>query len=410
MTQDIDPKIIQFHEKLKGIQSLDELFGKNGLINDLLKDTIQNLLEAEMTNHLGYPKNLKILTTKSDNKRNGTSLKKLRTSMGESIIEVPRDRNGEFEPVILPKYQSKTNELEKKIISMYGKGMTVSDLNAHLSEMYGIDITDPMISQITDKIIPLIQEWQNRPLDSLYCIVYLDAVHFKVREDGSVKNKAVYLVLGINVEGKKDLLGIWVGEEEGAKFWLQVLNDLQSRGVKDVLIACCDNLKGFSEAIKAVFHKTIIQKCIIHQIRNSLKYILSKDQKEFIADLKTVYRASTKDEAEKNLILLDEKWGKKYEIVLKSWKTNWEELSAYFEYNLSIRKIIYTTNAIEGLNRQIRKVTKNKSVFPTRIALEKMVYLATQDIMKKWTSPLQNWSQTLAQLVIQFPGRINLSL
>ncbi len=401
---------MQFHEKLKDIKSLDELFGKNGLINDLLKDTVQNLLEAEMTNHLGYPKNLKILAPDSRNKRNGSYSKKLRTSVGETTIEIPRDRQGQFEPAILPRYQSKTNELERKIISMYSKGMTVSDLNVHLADMYGIEITDPMISQITDKIIPDIQEWQSRPLEPVYAITYLDAVHFKVREDGTVKNKAAYLVLGITISGKKDLLGIWIGEEEGAKFWLQVLNDLQNRGVKDILIVCCDNLKGFSEAIKAVFPETVIQKCVVHQIRNSLKYIASKDQKEFLDDLKTVYRASTKDEGETNLLRLDEKWGSKYGIVLKSWKANWEELSSYFQYSPSIRKMIYTTNAIEGLNRQIRKVTKNKSVFPTRTALEKMLYLASQDIMKKWTSPLQNWSQTVAQLVIHFPGRVNLSI
>ena len=408
--QNIDPKVLAFYEKLKDVKSIEELVGKNGLINDLLKDTIQNLLEAELTNKLGYPKNLKILAPKVNNKRNGSFNKKIRTSFGETNIQVPRDRNGEFEPQIIQKHQSNTNELERKIISMYGKGMTVSHLNEHLAEMYGIEVTDPMISHITDKIIPCIQEWHNRPLEEMYCIGYMDAIHFKVREDGVVKNKAAYLVLGITVSGKKDLLGIWIGEEEGAKFWLQVLNDLQSRGVKDFLIICCDNLKGFSEAIKAVYANTVIQKCVIHQIRNSLKYIASKDQKAFMADLKTVYRASTKDEAEKNLILLDEKWGKKYEIVLRSWKSNWEELSAYFQYSPSIRKMIYTTNAIEGLNRQIRKVTKNKSVFPTRTALEKMLYLATQDIMKKWTSPLQNWSQTIAQLVIQFPERINLSI
>lgn len=408
--KDFDTKILEFQEKAKGVRSIDELLGKNGLITDLFRDMIQNLMEAEMTNLLGYPKNQKILAPRSSNKRNGSYQKRLQTSMGETIIEVPRDREGEYEPKILPKYQSKTNELERKIISMYGKGMTVSDLNTHLSEMYGVEITDPMISQITDKILPQIQEWQARPLDPTYCIVYLDAIHFKVRENGVVKSKAAYLALGITISGKKDLLGIWIDEEEGAKFWLQVLTDLQSRGVKDILIICCDNLKGFTQAIQSIYPETIIQKCVIHQIRNSLKYIASKDQKLFIADLKLVYKAPTKEEAERNLDLLEEKWGEKYAIVLRSWRTNWGELSAYFQYTTAIRRMIYTTNAIEGLNRQIRKVTKNKTIFPTRTSLEKMLYLATQDIMKKWDTPIQDWAQTIAQLAIHFPNRISLSL
>jgi len=293
---------------------------------------------------------------------------------------------------------------------MYAKGMTVSDINEHLGEMYGIEVSDPMISQITDKIIPLIVEWQNRTLDEVYPIIFLDAVHFKIRDEHAVKCKAAYIVLGINSQGKKDILGIWVGEEEGAKFWLSVLTDLQNRGVKDLLIACCDNLTGFSEAIKSIYPQTIIQKCVVHQIRNSLKYILSKDQKIFLAELKTVYKAATKNEAETNLLNLSEKWEKKYPLVIKSWQNNWEELSAYFEYSPDIRKIIYTTNAIEGLNRQIRKVTKNKTVFPTRTALEKSLYLAAQDIMKRWTSPIQNWAQIISQLMIHFPNRINLGL
>lgn len=409
--QNIDPKILTFQEKLKYVKSMEELIGRNGLITDLFKDTIQNLLQAELTNQLGYPKNLKILAPGVSNKRNGSYGKKIRTSFGETSIEVPRDRNGEFEPQIIQKHQSNTNELERKIISMYGKGMTVSDLNEHLADMYGIEVTDPMISQITDKIIPQIQEWQTRKLERLYPIVYLDAIHFKVRDEGIVSTKAAYIVLGIDLSGKKDILGIWIGEEEGAKFWLSVLTELNSRGVEDILIACCDNLSGFSEAISSVFPKTIIQKCVVHQIRNSLKYIVSRDQKEFLTDLKKVYRAATRQEAETSLLVLGEKWGKKYPLVIRSWENNWTELSAYFEYTAPIRKIIYTTNAIEGTNRQIRKVTKNKSVFPTRTSLEKMLFLATSDIMKRWNSrPLSNWAQTVSQLAIHFPERIKLGL
>jgi putative transposase len=409
--QNIDPKILAFYEKLKDVKSVEELIGRNGLITDLFKDTIQTMLQSELTDKLGYPKNLKVLAPSTSNKRNGSYGKKIRTSFGETQIEVPRDRNGEFEPQIIQKHQSNTNELERKIISMYGKGMTVSDLNEHLADMYGIEVTDPMISQITDKIIPQIQEWQARKLEKIYPIIYLDAIHFKVRGEGTVSTKAAYIVLGIDLNGKKDILGMWIGEEEGAKFWLAVLTELNSRGVEDILIACCDNLSGFSEAIKSVFPKTIIQKCVVHQIRNSLKYIVSKDQKAFLSDLKKVYRASTKQEAEMNLLYLGERWGKKYPLVIKSWENNWSELSAYFEFSYPIRKIIYTTNAIEGLNRQIRKVTKNKSVFPTRMSLEKILYLVTGDIMKRWRDrPISNWAQTISQFVIQFPDRINLGL
>lgn len=400
-----------FNEKLKDVKNVEDLIGRNGLITDLFKDTIQSMMQAELTNQLGYPKNLKIMAPGADNKRNGSYSKKLRTSFGETQIEVPRDRNGEYEPQIIQKHQSNTNELERKIISMYGKGMTVSDLNEHLADMYGIEISDPMISQITDKIIPQIQEWQTRRLEKVYPIAYLDAIHFKIRENGVVSTKAAYIILAINLSGRKDILGMWIGDEEGAKFWLSVLTELQARGVEDILIACCDNLSGFSEAINSAFPNAIIQKCIIHQIRNSLKYIASKDQKIFLTDLKKVYKAATRNEAESNLLDLSEKWKKKYPLVIKSWENNWAELSAYFDYSPAIRHVIYTTNAIEGLNRQIRKVTKNKAVFPTRMSLEKMLFLAASDIMKRWTiKPMHNWSQTISQLAIHFPERVKLGL
>jgi len=405
-----DPKVVKFLEKLKDIKSVDELTGKNGLITDLVKDTLQTLLEAEMTNHLGYPKHLKILAPGATNKRNGSYSKKIKTGNGEAELAIPRDRDGDFQPQIVPKHQTTTSELDQKIISMYAKGMTLSDINEHLADMYGVALSDTMLSAITDKIIPQIQEWQNRPLAEVYPVVFLDAIHFKVRSDGVVKNMAAYLVFAIDIDGKKDVLGCWLGEEEGARFWLSVLTDLKNRGLKDILILCCDNLTGFSEAIGSCFPNTIIQKCVIHQIRNSLKYILSKDQKAFLSDLKTVYKATTKDQAETNLLNLAETWGKKYPMVIKSWEKNWSELSAYFAYTSDIRKLIYTTNAIEGLNRQIRKVTKNKALFPTRLSLEKMLWLAIRDIRRRMTMPVQNWAQIISQLHIHFPDRFKLPL
>jgi transposase-like protein len=295
---------------------------------------------------------------------------------------------------------------------MYGKGMTVADTNDHLADLYGISASDALISEITNKIIPEISLWQNRPLRKVYPIVYIDAIHYKIREDGKIKTKAIYIVIAIDLEGHKDILGIWIGHGEGesAKFWLKVLQDLQSRGVQDILILCCDNLSGISEAVKAIFPKAIIQKCIIHQIRNSLKYIASKDQRPFISDLKKVYKAENRDEAELNLLSLEEKWGDKYGIVIKSWQNNWEELSTYFEYSPAIRKMIYTTNAIEGTNRQFKKVTKNRAVFPSQMALMKLLFLAMQDITKKWTMPIRGWPQIISQLKIHFGDRVPLKI
>ena len=399
----------RFQEKIKDARSVEDLIGREGIITDLFKDTLQTMLEAEATQHLGYPKGARQIK-KGKNKRNGSSAKKIRSSYGEAVLNVPRDREGSFEPQIIEKYQKNTSELEDKIISMYGRGMTVSDLNEHLSDLYGIHVSDPLISTITDKIWPQVEEWRTRPLESVYPIVFIDAIHLKVREDGRVKNKAVYLIIGYSSEGKKEILGMWIGEAESSKFWLKVLTELKGRGVSDILILCCDNLKGLSEAIQASFPETIIQKCIVHQIRNSLKYIASKDQKEFMTDLKLVYRAVTKDEAESNLLKLDEKWGDKYAIVLKSWNNNWEELSAYFRFDAHIRKLIYTTNPIESYNRQLRKVTKNRGVFPTDKSVMKLLYLATQNISRKWTMPRQNWTQIIAQLNIHFPDRIKLDI
>lgn len=403
----------EFNKKLKYVKSPDELIGKDGLITDLFKDTLQGMMEAELTHNLGYPKGAGSRSIKAtSNKRNGHSQKTVRSGMGEVVLQKPRDRNGDFSPKILEQYEGgNTNELERKVISMYGRGMTVSDCNEHLADMYGVSVSDGMISEITNKILPEVEQWRSRPLDALYPIVYADAIHYKVREDGKIKTKAVYVIIGIDVMGQKDVLGIWIGEEaESAKFWLKVLQDIQARGIQDILIFCSDNLSGFSEAVKAVFPEVIIQKCVIHQIRNSLKYIASKDQKEFIVDLKKIYKADTKDDAERNLISLGDKWGEKYGIVIKSWENNWEELSSYFEFSPLIRKLIYTTNMIESLNRGLRKVTKNRSVFPNENALLKLLYLATKNTTKKWTMPVQNWAQIIAQLHIHFGERVKLDL
>ena len=289
---------------------------------------------------------------------------------------------------------------------MYGLGMSLRDISEHIKEMYDMDISHDTLSGITERIMPLIKEWQSRPLDGLYCIVWMDAIHYKVKEQGKVKSRAVYNILGINKEGKKDLLGVYVSENEGANFWLSVLTDLNNRGIKDILIACIDNLTGFEQAINAIFPKTEVQSCVVHQIRNSLKYVASKDQKEFLSELKPVYKATTKELAELNLEKLGAKWRKKYPVVIKSWEENWHKLSTYFKYTEDIRRIIYTTNTIEGFHRQVRKVTKNKGVFPSDDALLKLVYLAYRNISKKWTQPLHNWSLTVSQLSIHFEGRL----
>lgn len=341
------------------------------------------------------------------NYRNGYSSKNVRTSFGDVDIDIPRDRKSEFEPKIVKKYETVCSELDKKIISLYAHGMTVSDISAEMNELYGINVSDSMISKITDKVMASATAWQNRVLDSIYPIIYLDAVHFKVRQDGKIVSKAAYICMGIDLEGYKDILGIWIGESEGAKFWLGVCNDLKNRGVKEVLIACMDGLKGLPEAIKSVYPDVSIQSCIIHQIRNSIKYVASKDKKEFMKDLKCVYKATTEKSALENLDILKEKWGKQYGIVIDSWYNNWDKLSTYFEYSPEIRRIIYTTNALEGFNRQLRKYTKNRTVFPTDDALRKALYLSTEVVIEKWTSPSPNWGLTLVQLELRFAEKLS---
>lgn len=392
---------------LKQFKNGESLFGKEGAFAPMLKEFLEEALEAEMGGHLSEGQH----SREEGNKRNGKGHKTVKSSLGDIEIDTPQDRFSKFEPQIVEKRQRiLADNIEDQIIGMYGLGTSLRDIREYIHEMYDTDISTHIISEITDRIIPKVKEWQNRPLDAVYCIVWLDAMHFKVREEGKVKHKALYNILGINKKGHKQVLGMYVSESEGANFWLQVLTDLHNRGVKDILIACTDNLTGFSQAIHSVFPKAEIQLCVVHQIRNSLKYVASKDQKEFMKDLKYVYKADTKDQAESALLDLEDKWGKKYPIVIRSWNDNWEKLSAYFAYCEPIRRLIYTTNAVEGFHRQVRKVTKTKGAFTSDMALMKLVYLATKRIEKKWTSPLQNWALTVQQLAIKFEGRLELDV
>ena len=399
------PSAEEVVQELGTAKSIDDFYGKDGIFSRLFSKTIEQMLEAELSAELGYDR-YESAGRNSGNSRNGHYTRKMRTSGGDAEIKVPRDRNGAFQSVLLEK---NSNEIEQKIIAMYAKGMSTRDIQEMLEELYGIDVSPETISAITDKVWPLVEEWQNRPLMSQYAIVYLDAIHIKLRREGKIVNVAVYNVLAVDLDGHKDILGHWVGDGgEGANFWLSVVADLQSRGVEDIFIAAVDGLTGFSDAIHSVFPETQVQRCVIHQIRNSLKYVIWKDRKAFTADLKKVYKATTREEAESNLLLLEEKWQDKYAAAIRSWQNNWEELSVYFDYPKEIRRLIYTTNAVEAYHRQLRKVTKNKGSFPTEQALRKLLYLATVNITKKWSAPLHNWPLILNQLAIRFEGRINI--
>jgi transposase-like protein len=390
---------------LEQFMSGKSLFGKDGAFAPMLKSFIEKALEAEMDSHLNEEER------SAGNKRNGKGKKKVKSGFGSFEIDTPQDRHSSFEPDLVKKRQTiLADNLSEKIIGLYGLGMSYRDISSHIKQMYDTDISHTVLSQITDRIIPDVKAWQSRSLDPLYCIVWLDAMHYKVKVDGKIEHKALYNILGINKEGYKEVLGMYISESEGANFWLQVLTDLQNRGLEDILIACTDNLKGFTNAILSVFPKTQVQLCIVHQIRNSLKYIASKDQKEFMRDLKKVYRAVNKEVAEDELLNLEEKWSQKYPIVIESWQRNWNELSQYFQYTEPIRKIIYTTNAVEGFHRQVRKVTKTKGAFTNDMSLLKLVYLATRNIEKNWTAPLHNWSLTIQQLYIKFGNRIPLAI
>ena len=385
------------------ISSMDDI---QRLFKDTIAEFMENGLEAELDEELGYSK-YDYKNKKTDNSRNGYSRKRLKTSYGETEVSVPRDRKGEFEPRLLRKNQTSIgHDVEEKILSMYAKGMTTSDIEAHIREIYGMEVSDTTVSRITDKILPIAKEWQQRPLESIYAVVFLDAIHYHVRSEGQIVKKAVYIAIGIDLEGRKDVLGMWVGENESAKFWATILNSLRNRGVEDIFIACTDNLTGLSAAIEAVYPKTEVQNCIIHQLRNSSKYVSYKDLKELMADLKAVYTAVDEQSALEALDAFSERWDRKYPKISKSWRENWSSLSAYFKYPQEVRRLIYTTNTIEGFNRQLRKVTRSKSVFPTDDSLFKMLYLAMIDITKKWTGRRQDWSMIYAQLSIFFDERM----
>ena len=376
------------------------------LFKDMVAMTLENGLEGELDEELGYTK-YDYRNKQTDNSRNGYSEKTLKSSLGEMEIAVPCDRKGEFEPQLVKKNQTTlSGDIEEKILSMYTKGMTTADIEAHIRDIYGLSVSDSTISRVTDKILPIVREWQQRPLESLYAVVFMDAIHFHVRSEGQIMKKAVYIAIGVDMEGKRDVLGMWVGENESAKFWLGILNSLKNRGVEDILIACVDGLTGFPNAIEAVFPQTEIQQCIIHQIRNTTKFVSYKDIKALMKDLKQVYAAVDEQAALSALDDFDSKWSGKYPKIATSWRGKWPNLTTYFKYPAEVRKLIYTTNAIEGFNRQLRKVTKSKSVFPTDDSLLKMLYLAMMDITRKWTGRRQDWGLIHSQLEIFFADRI----
>lgn len=387
------------------LRSGKSLFGKDGAFAPLLQEMLNSILEGELNGHLDEEER------EAGNRRNGRNKKQLKTSSGTIEVTTPRDRLGSFEPEMIKKRETiMAQSLEDKIIGLYSLGTSLRDISAHIKETYDTDISAGTLSAITDKVIPLVKEWQQRPLEGLYCIVWLDAMYYKVKEEGRTQTRCVYNILGINRDGRKEVLGMYVSHSEGANFWLGVISDLKQRGVEDILIACIDNLKGFDEAIRTIYPNTEVQTCVVHQIRNSIKYIASKDQKLFMAELKPVYRADNEEVALDELAKLKEKWEKKYPMVISSWENNWPKLSTYFKYPAGIRKLIYTTNTIEGYHRQIRKVTKNKGVFTSDLALLKLIYLATERIGLKWTMPLNNWAISASQLKIIFGNRMKIDL
>lgn len=388
---------------MSNITSMDDI---QNPFKETIAEFMEDGLETELDDELGYSR-YDYCNKNTENSRNGHSSKTLRTSFGDVEVAVPRDRKGEFEPQLLKKNQTSiSQDIEEKILSMYAKGMTTGDIEAHIQDIYGVDVSDTTVSRITDKILPVAKEWQQRPMEAVYTVVFLDAIHYHVRSEGHIVKKAVYIAIGIDLDGHKDVLGMWVGENESAKYWATVLNSLRNRGIEDIFIACTDNLCGFSTAIEAVFPKTEIQNCIIHQIRNSSKYVSYKDLKALMADLKAVYAAVDEDAALMALDAFSEHWDKKYPTISQSWRANWANLSTYFKFPQKLRRLIYTNNAIEGFNRQLRKVTKAKSVFPTDESLFKMLYLAMMDITKKWTGRRQDWSMIHAQLAVYFEDRM----
>ena len=400
------PSVEEIQNELGRAESLDDFLGKEGIFANLFARTVEEMLQGELSAQLGYEKH-EAKGRNSGNSRNGSRPKRLQTSAGEQTIQVPRDRRGEFRSPLLD--EKRSNELERKITALYAKGTSTRDIQEVLEEIYGIEVSAATISAITDKVWPLVEEWQSRPLAPLYPMLYLDALYVKLRREGKIENVAVYIALAVDIDGHKDVLGMWVGDgAEGATFWLSVLSELAERGVKDILIACVDGLSGFGEAINATFPQTLVQRCVIHQIRHSLRYVTWSDQKEFMRDLKQVYRAPTREVGETHLLELAEKWGERYPAAIRSWESNWAELSTFFDYPAEIRRLIYTTNTIEGYNRQLRKVIKTKSLFPTDKSVRKLLYLVHQNIAKKWTMPIANWAKIRNQLAIRFEGRFPL--
>lgn len=395
-------KIIEESGVLEGLKTQEDV---SNLLKDLHSDLLEAMLRGELESHLGYAKNQK---SESVNARNGTTTKKLKSEFGESTIEVPRDRQGSFEPIIVPKHQSTATPVENIIISLYAKGMSVSDIEQELQEIYGYRLSTSAISIITDKVNQQVLDWQNRPLESVYCIVWMDGIVFKVRQGGKVVNKTIYLAVGLNREGYKELLGMWLGQNESAAFWQGVMTDLRARGVEDILVTVTDNLNGFTGAITNVFPMANTQICVVHQIRNSARYVVWKDKKEFAEDMKLIYNATNRDMAKVQLERFAQKWEHKYPYAVQSWQNNWDELTVFFDFPLEIRRIIYTTNLIENLNGKIRKYTKNKMVFPTDDSLKKSVFLSLMQISKKWTQPIHNWGLILNQFLAIFENRVQL--
>lgn len=390
-----------FEEEFSRCKTMDDLCGKNGLVQKMIGGMVEKMLEQEMEEHLGYHKHERG-SRKRGNSRNGTIGKTVQSSYGPVEIEVPRDRNSDFEPQVVKKRETSISAFENKIISMYARGMTTRDIQNHIQEIYGAEVSATTVSHITEKVLYVAQEWQTRPLQKTYPILYFDAIHYKVREEGKVVSKAAYTCLGIDLEGRKEVLGLWIGESEGAKFWLRIFTELKNRGVEEIFVSCMDGLKGMPEAIRAVFPKTEVQLCIIHLIRNSLKYVSHKYSKEFIGDLKEVYKAETEEKGRERLKEWEKKWEEKYPLAVRPWTAHWENIKTFFQFPEWIRKIIYTTNAVESLHRQFRKTTKNRAVFPNDESLLKLLYLSVAQLSDKWTRPLKGWKEALAQFVILY--------
>jgi len=401
----IDPKIID--ELLKRYEKPEDLLGEGGIVEQLTKALIERALQGEMTHHLGYEKH-SVEGHGSGNSRNGTTSKTLKGKKGKIEVEIPRDRTGEFEPQLIKKHQRRFDGFDEKIISLYARGMTVREIQGHLEEIYGVEVSAGLISQVTDEVLDEVKAWQARPLEKVYPILWLDGLRVVVNQEGRVSQRTIYVALAVSLEGRKEVLGLWASENEGAKFWLSVITELKNRGVEDILIACVDGLKGFPEAIAGSFPQTLVQLCIVHLVRHSLSLVSEKDRKAVAADLKLIYRSPTAEEAERQLHLFGEKWNSKYQLIAKSWRANWAQIVPMFQFPEEIRRVIYTTNAIESLNFSLRKIIKNRSLFPNDEAVFKILYLAIRNAAKKWTMPIRDWRRALHQFALVFEGRLPL--